>query len=258
MKSIKFFLPIFIIGLFFGGCCNKQLTGCDHPSGWCNEIRDLSIHSWKYAQLSKNVYKKKFQYNVENFFKELNNFENTELDFYATLYEDKIDKKLILVIRGTDSVKDIITGNNPLKPNSKQNQYGLKVYDDIQSNFGRKIDIVAGHSLGGGIAIHISLNRDNVTAYSFNGSPIFKNKNNKENTRYSIVEYGEILKFPRIFGKEATQLYTSIGCSEGNPLGQHDIKKLADCLTQIAAIESLEAHKSLVINKIENKYNHSK
>lgn len=250
-------MKIIVIGLslLVASCCTtrNQLTGCDHYSGWCNEIRDVSKKSWKYAQLSKNVYNKKFQYKIETHFKKLKDYENDKLDFYAVLYKDIESSDLVLVYRGTDSLKDFKTGNNPF--NQKQNKYALKVFDEIQNKQNNKIKVVAGHSLGGGMSIHVSLNRDDVTAFSFNGSPVFRNKKNKTNDRYSIVEYGEILKFPRIFGREATQLYTSIGCTDkGNPVDQHSMKTLASCLTQIAATESPEARKSLMDNNIDLKY----
>lgn len=246
-------LLIFMM-IFVSGCCTvkNELTGCDHPSGWCSEIRHISQKSWKYAQLSKNVYNKKFQYNIDNYFLKVNEYKNENLDFFSTLYQSKESGNYILVYRGTDSLKDFKTGNNPF--NQQQNQYAIEVFDQIERE-GKKIDIVAGHSLGGGMSIHVSLNRDNVTAYSFNGSPVFRNDNSKDNERYSIVEFGEILKFPRVFGREATQLYTSIGCeNEGGPIDQHDMIMLADCLTQIAAIDDSQAKGSLADRGLKQKY----
>ena len=62
-------MKIIIIGLslLLASCCTtrSQLTGFDHYSGWCNEIRNVSDKSWKYAQLSKNVYNKKIKYKID-------------------------------------------------------------------------------------------------------------------------------------------------------------------------------------------------
>ncbi|MDL2141726.1 DUF2974 domain-containing protein [Flavobacterium tructae] len=245
----KILLLLFLFSLI--GCASYRkvpLTGCDHPSGWCKEIRDLAAHSWKYAQLSKNVYNKPFSYNVDDYFEKLQSFEETAISFYAVLYRDKITNEFVLVFRGTDSATDFRTGNNPFS--QKQNLYGLQIYDQVMTQYHPEKICVVGHSLGGAIAINISLNRENVKAYSFNGSPVFKNKLNFNNTRYSIVEYGEILKLPRIFGSEATQEYTSIGCSKGDPITQHDMQSLATCLTRIATNQDPEAVKSLEKNKI--------
>lgn len=243
---------LFIFFLILVTSCNSYrkitLTDCEHPSGWCKEIRDLAAHSWKYAQLSKNVYIKTFSYNVEDYFETLQAYENKAISFYAVLFRDIITNEFILVFRGTDSSKDFKTGNNPFY--QQQNIYGLKIYDQIKGKYKPEKMCVVGHSLGGAIAINISLNRANVKAYSFNGSPVFKNKLNLSNPRYSIVEYGEILKLPRLFGSEATQEYTSIGCSKGDPIKQHDMQSLATCLTRIATIENPEALVSLKKNNI--------
>ena len=243
---MKPYLFISVISLFaiLSSCVSRRtLTDCDHPSGWCKEIRDISGKSWKYAQLSKNVYNKPFQFNLDKYFEKLEDFENPNIDFFATLYREKSSGNYIFVFRGTDSPKDFRTGNNPF--NQKQNKYGLKVFDSAKVKYQFKECVVAGHSLGGGISIHISLNRENVTAFTFNRSPVFRNKNNFKNDRYTIVETGEILKIPRLIGREPNQLYTKIGCSKGGPIAQHDMQKLAECLTKIASYEDEEAKESL-------------
>ena len=225
-----------------------KLTGCDHPSKWCNEIRNIANKSWKYSQLCKNVYCQPFTFDLNDHYEKIQDFENKQIDFFSSLYKDKQNNEYVLVFRGTDSFEDFKTGNNPFK--AEQNEYALKIFDDAKNQYNFDKCIVTGHSLGGGIAMHISLNRENVTAYSFNGSPVFINNNNFSNERFSIVENGEILKIVRLFGREADQLYTSIGCSKGDPITQHDMKNLAICLTKIAAVETHDAKKSLELNSI--------
>ena len=222
-----------------------DLTGCDHPSGWRKEIRGLAVNSWPYAQLSYVVYNKQPGLSIAPGFQELSVHENKSIGFYAVLFEDARDKSLVFVIRGTEDLTDWKKGNFA----QDQNNFGLESFKKIATaNPGRNI-VVAGHSLGGGVAMHISLNEPVQAAYSFNGSPNFRMKGSEPKTkRYSIVEYGEILKFPRVFGREATQLYTSIGCSEGDPITQHDQLFLATCLTQIAAADDPAAAASLVQN----------
>lgn len=249
---LNYALLVFLVVLAGCGSTKEKLTGCDHYSGWCNEIRELAAQSWKYGQLSKNVYEQEFQFDLSSFYERIADFEKEEIDFYSSLYRDRASEEYILVFRGTDSPLDWKTGNNPYK--QQQNLYALEIFDEIKERYGLEEMTVVGHSLGGGIAIHISLNRKGATAYSFNGSPVFRNQGNEENKRYSIVENGEILKLLRIPGREATQLYTSIGCSGGNPLSQHDMESLAVCLTQIAAIESDDAKRSLDGNNIKFLY----
>lgn len=41
----------------------------------------------------------------------------------------------------------------------------------------------------------------------------------------------------RLFGRSPTQTCTSIGCSKGGSIGQHSMRKLAECLTEATAWE---------------------
>ncbi len=243
---------IFVLFAFQLVSCHTRkiaLTECDHPSGWCKEIRVLAAHSWKYAQLCKNVYNKAFTYQISDYFEEIQQYENREIGFYAALFRDKSSGEYTLAFRGTDEPKDFRKGNNPF--NLKQQAYALKIYDEIIQKYNPTKMCVAGHSLGGALATHVSLNREKVKSYSFNGSPVFKNDLDFENLRYSIVETGEILKIVRMMGRKATQEYTSIGCSKGGPIKQHDMQRLATCLTRIATAEDPEALKSLAKNNIK-------
>ena len=251
MQRIKPLLLLFLVIIFTSCIFSKKilLTECNHPSGWCKEIREISQKSWKYAQLSKNVYNKEIQFNVTPYFDKIGDYERPEISFFASVYLNKKSKEYVVVFRGTDSFKDFSTGNNPFK--SRQNNYALELFDKLKDSLKFQKCTVTGHSLGGGISMHLSLNRENVVAYSFNGSPVFKNRMKIENERYSIVENGEVLKMTRIFGREATQLYTSINCNPGNPIAQHDMQKFAVCLTKIASFSDDEAKSSLILNKIE-------
>jgi pimeloyl-ACP methyl ester carboxylesterase len=130
------------------------------------------------------------------------------------------------------------------------------LFDEIRESNGADTKIiVTGHSLGGGIALEVSLKRENVDAYVFNTSPRFSADGyNIDNKRVSVVEHGEILKALRAPSREASQTYTSIGCSSGGPVSQHEQVKLAECLTQIAATQSPHALASLKLNKLKYLY----
>lgn len=228
-----------------------------HSSGWSEQVQETCSLAWEYAQLSLNAYNDSDSLNISNLYKKLETYSNSKIDFNAELLLKIKDSTYVLAFRGTDSKKDFTSGNNPF--NRKQNEYGLLIFDSIREKYGENINIVVcGHSLGGAISINISINRSNLTCFSFNGSPIFKKKNKLKivNERYSIVEKGEVLKITRIFGREADQLYTSINCSNKiNPISQHSMLNLATCITQIAAIKSNEARLSLELNDIDDCYN---
>ncbi len=220
------------------GCTNSVevvQTGRDHPSGWSDQIRSLASHSWLPAQLAYNVYKDADQFDVSGRYHWVRDFEEKRMDFFASLYKENGQQNYILAFRGTDSLADFRSGNNPVF--QRQNGYALAVFDQVRDSYSPREITVVGHSLGGGIAIHVSINRANVKAYTFNGSPVFRSDGVPfENERYSIVEHGEVLKIGRLPGREATQLYTSVGCTkEKNPFSQHAMKLLANCLTEMAS-----------------------
>lgn len=258
MRSKSFVFVILSVILL--GCAQKHSAGTkqDIYEGKCDDnnqsIGLIAIEAWKYAQLSKNVYKKEScQYNVKPFFEHIDQNKSMKLDFYSDLYRDKNDQKLVLVFRGTDHpVKDFISGMYPKfwkVNNTAQNGYALKVFDLFEKKHKEKIKVVAGHSLGGGIAMHVSLHKDNLKTFSFNGSPVFKKdqENERINERYSIVENGDWLKIFRAPGREATQCYTSLNCISGK-IDQHGITELANCLTYKAAMAGdKDAKKSLAI-----------
>ena len=229
-----------------------QLTGCDHYSGWCNEVRTAAVEAFAYAQIAANAYRNG-PYDVGPDFKWIDGADNDGRGFAYTVYEYRPGGRLhsvVLGFRGTETTfSDWIVGNLL----GLQNARGLAVFDRLRATYGPDIDIVvAGHSLGGGIATHVSLRRARAPAFVFNTSPRFSARGPvPDNPRLSIVEYGEWLKAARIFGREPTQRYISIGCTRGaDPIRQHGIRLLADCLTRIAAYEDGDARASLARNRI--------
>ncbi|WP_316923380.1 Mbeg1-like protein [Pseudomonas sp. zfem002] len=238
-KGIASVLLVILASLV--GCTNSsqvKQAGRDHSSGWSDQIRSLASHSVGPAQLAYNVYKDADQFDVSGRYRWVRDFEEKRMGFFASLYKENDQENYILAFRGTDSLADFKSGNNPIF--QRQNGYALAVFDQVRDLYSPREITVVGHSLGGGIAIHVSLNRANVKAYSFNGSPVFHSDGPPfKNERYSIVEYGDPLKLGRILGREATQLYTSVGCTnKKNPFSQHAMKLLANCLITMASYEN--------------------
>lgn len=163
---------------------------------------------------------------------------------FGTYTGEHLDE-IVVAFRGTDAgLSDWWFGSLL----TKQNDRGLKVFDEWRRRYPDTPMVVAGHSLGGGIATRVSLCRTNVRSFVFNTSPRFRRcaGTMHTNERISIVERGEILKLTRIFGREANQTYTSLDCGNGgNPFGKHAIRALAECLTRIAALDDANARLSL-------------
>lgn len=119
-----------------------------------------------------------------------------------TVFEKREDGKLVEVVaafRGTDDRKDWIQNLIPffriqLPPARKAFEQILKRYA------GQPVKISAtGHSLGGGVAFHLSFVYPDVDAIAFNSSPVTKAgmKIQKGNRRISAWESGEILQIVR-------------------------------------------------------------
>lgn len=252
----KHFLLV-IAMLFMQGCIWSPfvgLEGTDHCSGWSDGVREVADQSWKFAQLSQNVYADDDDFIMKDSVVLVEEFDRPDISFYAALYKDQDDDVYTFIFRGTDSFEDFRTGNNPF--NQEQNKIALDLVSEKVKQYRLKSFVVAGHSLGGGIATHVSLNIKGATLYTFNGSPVFKREGAYlENPRYSIVEMGEILKIVRFLAKEPDQLYTAIECTSGNPVEEHSMKKLAICITRISAVnDNQEAVESLMKNNIDKKW----
>ena len=234
---------------------NIPQTNVDSVSGWSEQITATAAESWRYAQMASNAYRSDLTgprpYDLAQDIHVLETRDNDELGFAYVVFERRqADRReLIIAFRGTenDTFRDWFHGNLL----GRQNPEALKIFDEWRRKHSDLPIILTGHSLGGGLAIHVSLNRPDASAFVFNTSPRFWRRGDRyDNRRVSIVEYGEALKVPRIFGREADQLYTSIGCSSGNPIAQHAMRRLATCLTQIAAWKWRDAKQSLRANRL--------
>ena len=254
MKNV---LIAFCILFVLQGCTwfsNIEQTGTDHCSGWSDQVRSLADEAWLYAQLSQNVYADNDDFILRDTVKLIEEFDRSDISFYGALYQDTASGVHSFIFRGTDSLEDFRTGNNPFE--QIQNKVALSIVKSKVKEHSLSSFVVAGHSLGGGIATHVSLNIQGATLYTFNGSPVFKKSNMKfDNQRDSIVEDGEILKIVRLLAREPNQIYTSIECTSGNAIEEHSMKKLAICLTRISAVNDNQlALSSLKANSIDKKW----
>lgn len=253
MKVKIFLAAIALAGL--PSCTPWQKVALtNYVGGWAEQIRRSAEEAYPYAQMSTNAYGDSDSFNLGPRFKLAGSADNDEIGFAYAIFEryegDRL-AEVVIAFRGTELTTwpDWMHGN--FKPH--QNKRGLELYDKVRARVSPAVPIsVTGHSLGGGIATHVSLNRAGPKSYIFNASPRFRAEGKiADNRRLSIVEYGEVLKVARLPGREPTQTYVSINCTPGvDTLGQHRIRPLAECLTRIAAIELPEARESVKLNRL--------
>ena len=160
-------------------------------------------------------------------------------------YESSKLVEIVVAFRGTDEKKDWIQNLVPffriqIPPASDEFERILKLYE------GQPIRVVAtGHSLGGGLAFHMSFVYPNVDAIAFNSSPVTKAtlKLQEGNSRTSAWESGEVLQAPRnpvnwmrIRWHDVRRL--EFRFLHGLPLKQHGMERFALNLTKLGAMKS--------------------
>ncbi|WP_421352316.1 YqiA/YcfP family alpha/beta fold hydrolase [Aeromonas sp. 604443] len=115
------------------------------------------------------------------------------------IYEQENTNNIIIAYRGTDEKKDYLTANFSVPPFNTQYKQAISDFESYINKNPDKNIVVTGHSLGGGLALCISV-RFGIKAFVFDSSPrIFDGIENKNEPaeRYSIFESGEVLSYIR-------------------------------------------------------------
>jgi hypothetical protein len=120
------------------------------------------------------------------------------------IYERQNSSEVVFAFRGTDSKKDYLTANLAIWPFSLQYTQAKKAFAAYIKCHPEKKVTVTGHSLGGGLALSMSV-RHGVDAVVFDSSPrIFDGLGDKHMpaSRVMIYEGGEILSIVRKFWRK--------------------------------------------------------
>jgi len=213
---------------------------------WKEDIERLNAASEKfyiYAIMSSNTYEDKVQIEIPGW-KRIRKVVNDH-GFSADLYVSDDEKNLVIAFRGTDDVKDWIYGNADFDING---QYGDAdvLFHEVLSQYPGKRILTTGHSLGGGLAMHISLLNKGVDAVVFNPSPrVFAHKkyDSYDNSISVIDETGEVLEIVRkLFAtmkkiKYEEYRYNFLG---GFSIKEHAIEAFSRCM--YASLHQKESH----------------
>jgi len=220
MKKLFLMSIVLINGLFFGcsikevklpeahkidtpsiySCSTLPLIKKSNNEEYSEQEKEIAKKYFIYALFSSNSYKDKAYFSIPNW-KRVKRY-TAHTGFSADVYEKTINSKIeevVIAFRGTNGLFfDSLFANLTF---SKNGQYknSDNLFDKILENkrYTSVKKVVVGHSLGGGLALHVSAKYDNVDAYVFNPSPrlfIDKNDEVKKNKRIIIHEEGEILE----------------------------------------------------------------
>ena len=243
--------------------CEKTSKKSVYTGGteWNACTRDAAGLAYTYAQMATNVYTAQdgTPFDLGPDLRALEPLSVSESGLEYRVFErvqNGTRSEIIIAYRGTNfgSWQDWIYGNI----GTRQRKEALAAFDRVVEKYGMKPS-VTGHSLGGALATQVSLCRDVYYNIVFDASPRFSKKlcdEDFDNHNVSIVEYGEVNKYLRIFGREPTQRYVSLNClDKGGAISQHSMGKLAACLTTIAAIDDGDAARSQQLNGISGNPN---
>lgn len=158
----------------------------------------------------------------------------------------------VVAYRGTDDAKDWLHNVTPFMDQVPE---AVRVFKAIRDSYGvtRPRMVATGHSLGGGLALHMALTIPDVEALAYNSSPVVRAGSDPilTNRRTSIWEQGEILQAVRDLKSEWRIEWTGTDLVEVNfarrlsPLKQHKMEPLAFNLVLLAARYSPQMQKVL-------------
>lgn len=199
-----------------------------------SELDKLSNEIYPYAIMSSNAYDRKLQISIPGW-KRIKRAEKKQHGFSADIYLSDDKESVVIAFRGTDDKKDWLNAN---VDTNIEGQYADadSLFRRVLEDYGNKKITTTGHSLGGGLAIHVSLENQGVDAFVFDATPrIFAGKNygKYDNRIVQAYESGEILvPLRKLFStlkkiKIEEYRYNFLG---GNIVGEHSIEAFSRCM----------------------------
>lgn len=239
------------------------------PGGWCPFVREAAKAAWPYAVAATNAYADPDAFTtLEPRLEKIGRLPIAESDLetgfdyevfaeYASGSDRKAGRKpvaRILAFRGTDvkvgeGLTDVFYGTL----RDDQIAIALAAFEHETARFKDNVPwVVAGHSLGGALAIEVSARHKDVRAYMFNVSPFYRADGTENDVnRLVINERGELLrKLPRLMVEPAAEAFTLNCQPNADALTKHKVRALANCITWIAAYDDADALDMVRANKV--------
>ncbi len=251
---------------------------CDGGGGWCPQARAVAGASWQYAQLAQNSYWQGAEgtdrytdlaYVLPPAIKERHASVDDRYGYAFSLF-DRFDgagrlSEVILAYRGTEGPKDWWHGTLL----GRQGGRGLTTYRQVRvgldaAGYADVPVTLAGHSLGGRIADHVlkRVRREQgalpptLSSYLFNPNAAGDDlgplpADGSGPVHIAVSEAGEIAGWVRAAKADRAWDGYVIDCQTTiDPIRKHYMRRLADCLTWIAAQGDDEAGVSVRRNEI--------
>jgi pimeloyl-ACP methyl ester carboxylesterase len=160
------------------------------------------------------------------------------------IYEQEGTNKVVFAFRGSEDAKDYLWANFSVPPFNFQYRQARKAVGKYLSQNSQKNVIATGHSLGGGLALSVSVHHG-VKAFTFDSSPrIFDGIGDMHEPAERVVIYqeGEILEEFRKYWKKLPEVveqkniykcnYPDVFVEKGKPISDMVNKHRSDLLAK--------------------------
>jgi hypothetical protein len=234
-----------------------SFLGLIKPPGARKAYQDYAEDAYLYAQMADNSYPRETLWVLPDSIRRVASVDDGSwTGFAASVFElgrTGSPSQVVIAFRGTEGGflfgRDWRYGNWTTRQHMQAEAY----YAAVRGMYPATIPItVTGHSLGGGLALQVSITQDSVPAYVFNTSyRVARHRPETESYRLSIAETGEALRGVRYVLANITLLHLpGYDCTEGGAGKNHGMTALARCLTRIAAARVPGAVESLERNRV--------
>ena len=197
------------------------------------QLKVISKEVIPYSIMSLNAYDNELQLKLPNW--ERVSRMVSKHGFSSDIYVSSNGNEIVIAFRGTDDAKDWLYANLDTDPKGQYNDAD-KVYKKVAKDYRGKRIITTGHSLGGGLAMHVSILNPDVDAYVFDPSPRVFSDDRYDMYQNKIVilyETGEILEAIRplfISLKKIKPIKYRYNFLDGDPVMEHSIEAFSRCM----------------------------
>lgn len=224
---------------------NPEYSPEKNKKGFNDSQKKSALANYIYALMSSNSYENPF-FDLDKYgWERVARYQNEYNGFSADIYKNIQENKVVIAFRGTEwnSTRDWLLGN--IRKSQYASARDLVKTLQNKPEFSEYRFLATGHSLGGGLALHVSLYIKNIDSTAFDPSPRYikiLNKEIKINEMTVIYEKGEILQYLRalpIFLKYVKpDKVIKYNFMKGNSMIQHNMYYLARGLLKLAAINN--------------------